>query len=216
MPHKQNVKKPNAHKHGAFSRITVLPGENPQQFDELYSDLVEEWAPEGATEQDAVLSIAACIWRKRRVQHFLTMKLVDNAMDPKHASYIEAASGVELFASLMEADPEAFEQHASKTLQVRAIEYLKREVPRSKFESAWDWVEAMINALNSLPKEFVLKDVGTETLVELHKSAATVTGDVFRQELALDERLDAMIDRAIKRLINAKSMKQVLFPKRIE
>jgi hypothetical protein len=36
------------------------------------------------------------------------------------------------------------------------------------------------------------------------------SSDLFMQELALNERLDAMIDRAIKRLIQIKAMKQML------
>jgi hypothetical protein len=44
----------------------------------------------------------------------------------------------------------------------------------------------------------------------LSQSSATVWGDLFKEELMLDERLDAMIDRALKRLIHAKAMKQML------
>jgi hypothetical protein len=40
--------------------------------------------------------------------------------------------------------------------------------------------------------------------------SAALSSDLFEQELALDERLDAMIDRAIKRLIQTKAMKQML------
>jgi hypothetical protein len=34
--------------------------------------------------------------------------------------------------------------------------------------------------------------------------------DVFKQELAVDERVDAMIDRAVKRLVQTKAIKQML------
>jgi hypothetical protein len=47
-------------------------------------------------------------------------------------------------------------------------------------------------------------------LVAMSKSADALSGDLFKQELALDERLDAMIDRAVKRLIQTKAMKQML------
>ena len=46
-------------------------------------------------------------------------------------------------------------------------------------------------------------------LRELHR-ADVVGEDLFKQELALEERLDAMIDRAVKRLVQAKAMKQML------
>jgi hypothetical protein len=44
----------------------------------------------------------------------------------------------------------------------------------------------------------------------MYQSAKAYSGDLFNQELALDERLDAMIDRAVKRLIQIKAMKQML------
>ena len=34
--------------------------------------------------------------------------------------------------------------------------------------------------------------------------------DLFQKELAMEERLDAAIDRAVKRLVRAKAMKQML------
>jgi hypothetical protein len=70
--HKRNRKHPNALKHGAFSKMTIIPGEDPQEFEELHSALIEEWAPVGPTEEDTVLSIATGIWRKRRQQKLIS------------------------------------------------------------------------------------------------------------------------------------------------
>jgi hypothetical protein len=55
---------PNALKHGAFAKTTILPGEDPREFEELHSALIEEWTPVGPTEEDAVLTIARGVWRK--------------------------------------------------------------------------------------------------------------------------------------------------------
>ena len=44
----------------------------------------------------------------------------------------------------------------------------------------------------------------------MYQSAEAYSGDLFNQELALDERLDAIIDRAVKRLIQIKAMKPML------
>jgi hypothetical protein len=46
--------------------------------------------------------------------------------------------------------------------------------------------------------------------VLLSRAAEFLTPDVFRQELAVDERVDAMIDRAVKRLVQTKAIKQML------
>jgi hypothetical protein len=64
----QKWKHHNAYKHGAFSRYAIVPGEDKEEFETLYSALVQEWMPVGATEEDAVLSLAEAIWRKRRAQ----------------------------------------------------------------------------------------------------------------------------------------------------
>ena len=44
----------------------------------------------------------------------------------------------------------------------------------------------------------------------LGQSAKVLTPEVVKNELAVDERIDAMIDRAIKRLVQTKAMKQML------
>ena len=44
----------------------------------------------------------------------------------------------------------------------------------------------------------------------LFHSSVAVSDDLFKSQLALGERLDAMIDRAVKRLIQTKAMKQML------
>jgi len=56
----------NALKHGAFADVVILPGEDPNELNELRTALCEEWNPEGPTEIDLVESIAMGMWRKRR------------------------------------------------------------------------------------------------------------------------------------------------------
>jgi hypothetical protein len=46
----QKSKHHNAYKHGAFSRYAIVPGEDEKDFEALYSALVQEWMPVGATE----------------------------------------------------------------------------------------------------------------------------------------------------------------------
>jgi hypothetical protein len=70
MP-KQKWKRPNAQKHGIFSAIAILPGEDEREFEQLHADLVEEWAPAGATEDDAVLSVAKAVCASVECRDFL-------------------------------------------------------------------------------------------------------------------------------------------------
>jgi hypothetical protein len=66
-------------KHGVFAAMEILTGEDPKGFEKLHSDLMEELAPAGAIEEDAVLRIAKAVWRKRRVQNFLAVQLLRNS-----------------------------------------------------------------------------------------------------------------------------------------
>jgi hypothetical protein len=45
-------------KHGGYSGIALLPGEDPAAFQQLHSDLIAEFAPDGRLEEDIVESIA--------------------------------------------------------------------------------------------------------------------------------------------------------------
>jgi len=48
----------NAMKHGAYSEMTILPHEDPKEFEALHEAVWEEYDPQGPTQEDRVLSIA--------------------------------------------------------------------------------------------------------------------------------------------------------------
>ena len=58
----------NALRHGVLSRYTVLPWEEPNEYQALVSALVEEHGPQGPTEEHLVEEVAGVIWRKRRLR----------------------------------------------------------------------------------------------------------------------------------------------------
>jgi hypothetical protein len=53
----------NTLKHGIYSREMILPGERQSDYDQLFSELVEEWRPSGPTEREAVVEPAG-LWPK--------------------------------------------------------------------------------------------------------------------------------------------------------
>jgi RAB protein geranylgeranyltransferase component A len=67
-----------------YAEPAFLPGEDPEEFTKLYSRLIDEWKPVGPTEEDAVLSVATGMWRKRRVQKYLETKIMKYRCDPEH------------------------------------------------------------------------------------------------------------------------------------
>ena len=94
----------------------------------------------------------------------------------------------------------AFEEYASRCLRSDKIDYLKRKFPRANFKSTSEWAQAIVDEITliMLPGDAIEVQHGRD-LVELSLSAATLSDELFKQELVLDERLDAMIDRAVKR-----------------
>jgi hypothetical protein len=216
MP-KAKSKVPNALKHGVFSRQTLIPGEDGEVYLELWSALKDEWNPEGATEEDAVVSIARAIWRKRRLQKFLQARLLKNSSDINHPSF-DVALGLYSFAWAMDVQikrgkqPEkTFADYAPQLLRSGTIAMLQDKYPRAAFATGTEWAAAIVTEINSnlLPR---LTDDDPEVIAKekWRISLESFTNDEFGEELAIDERLEAMIDRAIKRLIQLKAMKQIL------
>ena len=207
MPYQRKL--PNAQKHGAFAKALILPGEDQREFEQLHAALVEEWAPIGPTEEDAVLDIAIGMWRKRRVQKFLEAKATAAAFDPDHPAYDEAAA-LRNFAIILDTVPHrAFEEY-TRNLRPDKIKHLQQKVPRSAFPSREKWVEAMKKEITSVLVPTIEQFGQPPNEMLLMQSAAILSDNAFKQELALDERINAMIDRAIKRLIQTKAMKQML------
>ena len=197
----------NAIKHGAFSRVLILPWESVSEFAGLYGDLIDEWKPVGRTEQDAVLSIAKGIWRKRRMQVFLRDELETHSCDPNHVAYNEA----EMLCTLshaIETAPDKFETWLTG-LPTQKANDLRRKFPRENFQSDSDWVKAVQHeiASNLLPAAMRLGPV--ENFVG-HSASVLFTDEAIEHDIGVEERIDAMIDKAIKRLVQTKAMKQML------
>ena len=52
-------------KHGAYSAMGVLPGENRAEFEKLHRELVNDFSRSGALENDVVATMAHLLWRKK-------------------------------------------------------------------------------------------------------------------------------------------------------
>ena len=66
-----NANNTNALKHGAYSDVVILPGEDIEEVKVLHRALIEEWNPEGASQHDKVMNITKNMWRKQRFSRHL-------------------------------------------------------------------------------------------------------------------------------------------------
>ena len=199
----------NALKHGVFAEgMAILPWEDRREFARLHHNLIMEWMPDGQTEDDAVFSIAKGIWRKRRMQYVLHAKFKDCQMDPEHPAYDEAFV-LRQFFRLIEAAPDEFEV-ALRALPVEIADDLRRKFPQRCFQSASAWVQAVQNEIKSNLLPAVERFGEPPVEFKILQSAAVLSEEVIKNELAVEERIDAMINGAIKRLVQTKTMKQML------
>jgi hypothetical protein len=184
--------------------------------------LIDEWQPAGPSEEDAVFSLADLMWRKLRAQRFLRTKLRESTYDPRSPTFDEWR-GLALFVLCLRFDPEvAFERMASRLLTAAAINHLKQKFPPSNYQSTSEWAKAVITEIESILLPAAppsLEEPGEGDLPEpLRKMAVgwKVNASIqnakedFEADLNLHERLDAMIHRKFKHLIEVKAMKQML------
>jgi hypothetical protein len=201
-------KKPNALKHGVFAAAAILPGEDPEEFHELHASLVAEWSPEGATEDEFVNTMAQAAWAKRRRQKHSEVRMVENVLNPEHASFDEDL-GLRVLVHFLQTEPKTAFAHARRLLRPNKLAVFNRKFPRSGYESETDRAKAILQHINARLAEPPVAPDGPD-IVGLHQTFATVSLEVFRQEIELDERLNAMFHRAMKGLIECKAMKQIL------
>jgi hypothetical protein len=205
-------KHPNAQKHAVFGKVLITQDEDPLEFQQLLDELAEEWQPGGPAEEDAVLDLAKAFWRKRRLQKYLTFEGQKNQRNPNHQSYDERV-GLTMFMVFLELSdqitPKEIFQYGANYLRKDQIDHFRAAFQPEKFESPSEWAKAIIEEINSnwLPNYTKLYSIDFHKSV---KAAATFWGDLFEREIALDERLNGMIDRTVKRLVHIKTMKQVL------
>jgi hypothetical protein len=166
MSHHQRPR--NAWKHGGYSNLGVLPGENAQEFNRLHQSLIDEWEPSGPMECDTVLSFAKCMWRKSRLTIYLQIadaRTKADFVDPLQPAF-------DAFAAASKDDP--------------------RPTPP-------EWL--------ALAKELsASRDQGQQ----LAKLGEQITPEKLMEEIELADRLDARIDRLLKRLFQLKTAKQML------
>src|SRR5215831_12767246 len=62
-------------KHAGYSATTLLPGEDSAAFEKLHRDLIAEFNPLGALEEDIVADMARLTWRKQNLATFRIAEL---------------------------------------------------------------------------------------------------------------------------------------------
>jgi hypothetical protein len=86
--------------------------------------------------------------------------------------------------------------------------HLEREVPKGNYASTPEWVQAVKREIDEVLLPQARAEMDSPDYLAA-KAAEFITTDRILEDLALEERLDAMVDRAMRRLAQMKFMKQI-------
>ena len=190
----------NALKHGAFTDVVILPGEDPKQLQELRAALHDEWNPEGPTEIDLVESIAMGMWRKRRRKRWLQKTCSRLEMTEGFFQRFHRASWDRLLTVLEDTETGALTE---ENLASRAY-WIAEKHPRNKYDNERAWLDLVASE--------VMEALDTRVVVEAKTKLVSdeiSAGEFVDQDLAFDERINAQMARDVKTLGQIKTMKTI-------
>jgi hypothetical protein len=206
-------KKRNALKHGANAREVMLWSEKYEDYEALRAGLYQEFTPSGSTEEYLVRTLLDLRWRRRRLEcheQIVIQKRLDKIREVNETSH-----HVENLRSLAPKFGKA-----TSVEQVEAVlaplsplyaNIIRGEWPFKPGDDPQKWGPKIAEGL--LVRKPAPRHEQAGEFIEILKL------DEFDMALTRIERLDAMIDRTIKRLMQLKTMKQMhgrLEPKLID
>jgi hypothetical protein len=195
--------KRNVLKHGANARAVLLWGEKYQDYESLRAELYLEFAPSGSTEEYLVQTLLDLRWRRRRLDCYSQITIKKRLDKIRETN--DRSRHVENLRSFASEFNEATSVEKVEALLARLFP-LYRNTIRSRwpFQAGEDpntWGPRIAKGLLSWDPE--PRHEQADEFVEIFDL------DTFDKDLARIERLDAMIDRTIKRLMQIKTMKQM-------
>jgi hypothetical protein len=193
----------NAVKHGGYSNLALLPGEDPKEFAEFARRVALEYRPAGPSEESVVAQLTKVLWR---TNHLGVYQLVARVSKRWHS----------LLANKNEPDFDF-----NQALLRFALQTLKKMVLH--FEHAKEHAEVQqklsqgLAEFNLLAKQVVEEDgVDADQMLDnaaeeiaLALAGDDITHDNLIKELETGERLYAFSARLLKMLFQIKAMKQM-------
>jgi hypothetical protein len=182
--------------------ITLMPGEDHEDFENLLRDHYEEFTPDGTTEEYLTIEIAKLRWERDRLDRSLQLEM--------SVRRSELMVEHELAHEFREAKSRAAE--FQQTNSVEDVEKLLsqlgdmigglvRKWPHGSGDQPESWGSVIAKRLTALPDLEAI--CSGEMYLKLHNEFP-VLDRVFKLE-----RIDVLIDRTFKRLIQLKTMKQM-------
>jgi hypothetical protein len=198
----------NATKHGAFAQDLVLADEDVEEFKQLHQSVIADWSPVGATEEHAVYILAQCLWANCRIERYHVNEM---ALIQKHRLQCECDEINSVAKTLNNTEDEVVANRIISLLPGRYSKWLARNFTRSNYDDANSWIQAL--TLTAIPKiqeihaTVAVKERGS---LQFQIDQAGRVRDLMEKKLKLDERVDSRTDKAIRRLAQLKTLRQVI------
>ncbi len=195
-------KKRNALKHGANATEVMLWSERYEDYEQLRAELYLEFSPSGSTEEYLVRTLLDLRWRRRRLDCYdqITMQKQLNEIreNNERSHHIEEIS--EVVSEFECADTVEKVEAIFSALHPDDSDLIRSLWP---FEAGADPAAWGTKMREDVARWTRKRHEGPDEFVKVFDL------DTFDDDLARIERLDAMIERTIKRLMQIKTMKQM-------
>lgn len=204
----------NALKHGASTKELLIFDEEMTEFKNLHDGFVEEFKPSGRMEEELVLELARWHLRKRRIdiyhaeeENLILVEVTDE----------EKSNWAKTVAMTMphESCSEVWEGYVPK-LPHPIQEAVKRKFHLPSDEHDDKWLAEL--------REFVVQqymhssfgDRQGRRKMRLRGKVSIKLSELSDKQTAREERIDAAIDRTLRRLVQLKTYKEVMAAKERE
>jgi hypothetical protein len=203
-------KKPNALKHGAYSGPVqmFMWGEDPADYEALRNGVYAEYPPDGPSEVHLVETLVDLLWRRRRLDYYDSASTLKRLREVgEHNMFCNSAKQVRSFV---------LDFHKARTLEEVDLEIKKvSSVTGFDFSTLVSlWWPLAPGADPETWGPQIAKGVlrfgrGAEPYKEEENFVQGLDLKAMDEHLARIERLDALIEKTIKRLMQVKVMKQM-------
>jgi hypothetical protein len=171
-------------KHAGYAATALLPGEDPAAFEKLHQDLIAELHPDGPLENATVAAIARLTWRKQNLDVFRIAQSARDRYSAIRSKKVPSTIPPQRFFPLLDLygnpDPDP-DWEPPDPAEVKAAEEAADAQARKELGDRYQFVEL--------------------------GKAATIS-QMF-EDLGVEERLDAMIDKCLKRLLFLRGLKSL-------
>jgi hypothetical protein len=169
---------------------------------------VKELKPSGLMEEELVLTIAKYMWRKRRIERLFSDEANWLQEHPAAPELRTVAQFNEIFIQKGSPCSHVWNLVALLPEDYRAAIRKKFKCPSTEYDDEWiDQIKKFISYLHGMAVAGALSN--REDPRSVGETAAKIR-ELTAKQMALEDRLDMMIDKALKRLATLKTFKQVV------